>query len=44
VLVRGLEIAEASRPLPPERREVAEPDGRRLRLSDHRLIVVKFVR
>jgi endonuclease/exonuclease/phosphatase family metal-dependent hydrolase len=44
VLVRGLEIAEAARRLPPERRELAEPDGRRLRLSDHRLIAAKFVR
>ena len=44
VLVRGLEIAEASRRLPAERRELTEPDGRRLRLSDHRLIAAKFVR
>jgi endonuclease/exonuclease/phosphatase family metal-dependent hydrolase len=44
VLVRGLEIAEASRRLPPERRELAEPDRRRLRLSDHRLIAATFVR
>jgi endonuclease/exonuclease/phosphatase family metal-dependent hydrolase len=44
VLVRGLQIAEAPRRLPPERRELAEPDGRRLRLSDHRLIAAKFVR
>jgi endonuclease/exonuclease/phosphatase family metal-dependent hydrolase len=44
VLARGLQIAEASRRLPPERRELTEPDGRRLRLSDHRLIAAKFVR
>ncbi len=44
VLVRGLQIAEPARRLPPERRELPAPDGRRLRLSDHRLIAVKFVR
>jgi endonuclease/exonuclease/phosphatase family metal-dependent hydrolase len=44
VLVRGLEIAEASRRLAPEERELAEPDGRRLRLSDHRLIAATFVK
>jgi endonuclease/exonuclease/phosphatase family metal-dependent hydrolase len=43
VLARGLEIAEPPRPLAPERRELKEPDGRRLRLSDHRLIVARFV-
>jgi endonuclease/exonuclease/phosphatase family metal-dependent hydrolase len=44
VLVRGLETAERARRLAPERRELAEPDGRRLRLSDHRLVAAKFVR
>jgi endonuclease/exonuclease/phosphatase family metal-dependent hydrolase len=44
VLVRALEIAEPPRRLAPERRELAEPDGRRLRLSDHRLIAAGFVR
>jgi endonuclease/exonuclease/phosphatase family metal-dependent hydrolase len=44
VLVRGLEIAEPARRLAPERRELPEPDGRRLRLSDHRLIAAKFVK
>jgi endonuclease/exonuclease/phosphatase family metal-dependent hydrolase len=44
VLVRGLDIAEAPRRLAPERRELSEPDGRRLRLSDHRPIAAKFVK
>jgi endonuclease/exonuclease/phosphatase family metal-dependent hydrolase len=44
VLVRGLEIAEPPRRLAPERRELTEPDGRRLRLSDHRLIAATFVK
>jgi endonuclease/exonuclease/phosphatase family metal-dependent hydrolase len=43
VLVRGLEIAEPPRRPAPERRELTEPDGRRLRLSDHRPIGVRFV-
>ena len=43
VLVRGLEIAEQPRRLAPERRELSEPDGRRLRLSDHRPIAARFV-
>lgn len=44
VLVRGLEIAEQPRRLAPERRELTEPDGRRLRLSDHRPIAARFVK
>jgi endonuclease/exonuclease/phosphatase family metal-dependent hydrolase len=44
VLVRGLEIAEPARRLAPERRELVEPDGRRLRLSDHRPIAAEFVK
>lgn len=43
VLMRGLEIAEPPRRLAPERRELTEPDGRRLRLSDHRPIAARFV-
>ena len=35
VLMRGLEIVEPPRRLAPERRELTEPDGRRIRLSDH---------
>jgi endonuclease/exonuclease/phosphatase family metal-dependent hydrolase len=44
VLARGLEVAEQPRRLAPERRELTEPGGRRLRLSDHRLIAAKFVK
>jgi endonuclease/exonuclease/phosphatase family metal-dependent hydrolase len=44
VLVRGLEIAEPPRRLAPERRELIEPGGLRLRLSDHRPIAAAFVR
>jgi endonuclease/exonuclease/phosphatase family metal-dependent hydrolase len=43
LLARGLSIAAAPRRLPPERRELDEPDGRRLRLSDHRLIAAEFM-
>lgn len=43
VLVRGLEIGEPPRRLAPERRELTGPDGRRLRLSDHRPIAARFV-
>jgi endonuclease/exonuclease/phosphatase family metal-dependent hydrolase len=35
LLCRGLEIVEAPRRLPPERREVESGDGTRIRLSDH---------
>jgi endonuclease/exonuclease/phosphatase family metal-dependent hydrolase len=44
VLARGFEIAEPPRRLAPERRELTEPDGRRLRLSDHRPIAARFVK
>jgi endonuclease/exonuclease/phosphatase family metal-dependent hydrolase len=44
VLARGLEIAEPPRRLAPERCELTEPEGRRLRLSDHRPIAAKFVK
>lgn len=43
VLARGLEIADPPRRLAPERRELTAPGGRRLRLSDHRLIAARFV-
>jgi endonuclease/exonuclease/phosphatase family metal-dependent hydrolase len=43
VLARGLEIAEPPRRLAAERRELTGPDGRRLRLSDHRLIAARFM-
>jgi hypothetical protein len=35
LLVRGLDVIERPRRLAPERRELSEPDGRRIRLSDH---------
>ena len=35
LLVRGLEVVERPRRLAPERRELTEPDGLRIRLSDH---------
>ena len=35
ILVRGLEVVERPRRLAPERRELTEPDGLRIRLSDH---------
>jgi endonuclease/exonuclease/phosphatase family metal-dependent hydrolase len=44
VLGSGLQIAEPGTALGPELRELIEPDGLRLRLSDHRLIVAAFVR
>ncbi|HEY6778466.1 MAG TPA: endonuclease/exonuclease/phosphatase family protein [Thermoleophilaceae bacterium] len=43
LLVRGLDVVERPRRLPPESREVTEPDGRRLRLSDHAPVVGAFV-
>ena len=42
VLARGLGAALAAEPLPPERREVREPDGRLVRLSDHAPVVVTY--
>jgi endonuclease/exonuclease/phosphatase family metal-dependent hydrolase len=42
VLVRGLDVIEAPRRLAPELREVAGPDGLRLRLSDHAPVVAAF--
>jgi endonuclease/exonuclease/phosphatase family metal-dependent hydrolase len=42
LLVRGLGVGEPPRRLPPESREVTEPDGLRLRLSDHAPVVAEF--
>ena len=44
VLARRLEIATPPRRLAAERRELIEPDGLRLRLSDHRPVAAGFVR
>jgi endonuclease/exonuclease/phosphatase family metal-dependent hydrolase len=42
LLVRGAEVVEAPRRLPPEERELIEPDGRRLRLADHAPVFAVF--
>ena len=42
ILVRGLEVVERPRRLPPERRELPERDGLRLRLSDHAPVIASF--
>ena len=42
VLARGLGGVVAAEPLPPERREVRDPDGRLVRLSDHAPVVVTY--
>jgi endonuclease/exonuclease/phosphatase family metal-dependent hydrolase len=42
ILARELEIVERPRRLPPERRELPEPDGLRLRLSDHAPVIASF--
>jgi hypothetical protein len=42
LLARGLEILEPPRRLPAEERELPQPDGRRLRLSDHAPVVARF--
>ena len=42
LLARGLEVAEPPRRLPGEERELAQPDGRRLRPSDHAPVVARF--
>jgi endonuclease/exonuclease/phosphatase family metal-dependent hydrolase len=39
VLVRGLRVVDPPRRLPPERRELREPGGLRVRLSDHAPVV-----
>jgi endonuclease/exonuclease/phosphatase family metal-dependent hydrolase len=43
LLARGLEIAEPGRRLAVDRRELIQPDGLRLRLSDHAPIAAEFV-
>jgi endonuclease/exonuclease/phosphatase family metal-dependent hydrolase len=42
VLVRGVDVMEPSRRLPPEERELPVDDGRRIRLSDHAPVVARF--
>ena len=42
LLARGLEVVERTRQLASEERELAEPDGRRLRLSDHAPVVAQW--
>jgi hypothetical protein len=42
LLARGLEVVEPPRRLPPEERELLQPDGRRLRLSDHAPVVAEW--
>ena len=43
LLVRGLDIVDRPRRLDADRCELAEPDGRRIRLSDHRPVCARFV-
>jgi endonuclease/exonuclease/phosphatase family metal-dependent hydrolase len=42
LLVRGLTVVEPPRPLPPVERELHQPDGRVLRLSDHAPVEARF--
>jgi endonuclease/exonuclease/phosphatase family metal-dependent hydrolase len=42
LLARGLGVVESPRRLPAEERELPQPDGRRLRLSDHAPVVARF--
>ena len=42
LLARGLEVVENTRRLAPEERELPQPDGRRLRLSDHAPVVAQW--
>ena len=42
ILARGLEVVERPRRVPPERRELRERDGLRLRLSDHAPVIASF--
>ena len=44
LLARGLEVVEKPRRLPAEERELAEPGGLRLRLSDHAPVDATFAR
>jgi endonuclease/exonuclease/phosphatase family metal-dependent hydrolase len=43
LLVRGLAVKRPPRRLAPERRELTEPDGLRIRLSDHAPVAAGFV-
>ena len=43
LLVRGLAVQSRPRRLAPERRELTEPDGLRIRLSDHAPVAATFV-
>lgn len=42
LLARGLRMQSAPEPLPAERREVRDPDGRLVRLSDHAPVVATY--
>jgi endonuclease/exonuclease/phosphatase family metal-dependent hydrolase len=42
LLVRGLDVLEAPHRLEPHERELAEHDGRRIRLSDHAPVLARF--
>jgi endonuclease/exonuclease/phosphatase family metal-dependent hydrolase len=42
LLARGLDVVEPPRRLPPEARELPQPDGRRLRPSDHAPVVAAW--
>ncbi len=42
LLARGLEVVEETRRVAPEERELPQPDGRRLRLSDHAPVVAQW--
>lgn len=42
LLTRGLEVVERPRRLPAEERELVQPDGRRLRLSDHAPVTAAY--
>jgi hypothetical protein len=44
LLARGLRAVERPRQLAPEEREVDDPSGLRIRLSDHAPVVAEFVR
>jgi endonuclease/exonuclease/phosphatase (EEP) superfamily protein YafD len=42
VLARGVDVVERPRRVPAEERELLEPDGLRLRLSDHAPVIASF--
>ena len=44
LLARGLRAVEPARQLAPEEREIDDPNGLRIRLSDHAPVVAEFVR